>query len=249
MRWIRPGRFLMGSPEDEPGRKGETYQDGRYNEGPRHEVRLSRGYWLFDTPVTQALWVAVMGGNPSNFVDPKRPVEQVNWHDAVEFLARINARVPELNLVLPTEAQWEYACRAGTDTATYAGPMEILGENNAPIPDALAWHGGNCDVGFELVNRPPAPSGGTRPVALKRPNAWGLYDMLGNVWEWCANDLRKYDGDAIDDPVGSLDSAVRALRGGCWRMHRRHMRAANRYANGRFYWRYDIGFLCARVRS
>ena len=103
MRWIRPGRFLMGSPEDEPGRIGEdvagrrvqTGRDDLYNEGPRHEVRLSRGYWLLDTPVTQALWGAVMRRNPSGFVDPKRPVEGVNWYDAMDFLERVNARVPE----------------------------------------------------------------------------------------------------------------------------------------------------------
>jgi len=216
MRWIRRGRFLMGSPQDEPGRFGKGDREpGRFGssqfefryEGPRHEVRLSRGYWLFDTPVTQALWVAVMGSNPSRFVDPKRPVERVSWDDAIEFLARINARTRDLDLVLPTEAQWEYGCRAGTETATFAGPLEILGLRNAPILDAIAWYGGNSGVGFELENGHDSwgwreqqywhNRAGTHPVALKRPNAWGLYDMLGNVWEWCADDLRKYGSDAV----------------------------------------------------
>jgi len=246
LRWIGPGRFRMGSPEDEPGRYG--------NEGPRHEVRISEGFWLFDTPVTQALWEAVMGANPSRFVDPERPVELVSWDDAADFLAKINARVPGLELVLPTEAQWEYACRAGTETATYAGPMEILGEHNAPILDAIAWYGGNSGVGFELENGSDSSGwggkqydhsrAGTHPVAEKQPNGWGLYDMLGNVWEWCADDLRSYGSD----PVGSLDSARRALRGGSWRYDARDVRAAFRYAGDRDY-RYDfIGFRCARVR-
>jgi formylglycine-generating enzyme required for sulfatase activity len=255
MRWIRPGRFLMGSPEDEPGRYGES-------ESPRHEVRLSRGYWLFDTPVTQTLWVAVMGENPSRFVDPKRPVENVSWNDAMEFLARVNARVPDLDLILPTEAQWEYACRAGTDTATYAGPMEILGEHNAPILDAIAWYGGNSGVGFELENGVDSSDwpekqyehdrAGTHPVALKRPNAWGLYDMLGNVWEWCADDLRKYGSDAVNDPVGSLVSAERALRGGSWFNYayaRDFPRAAIRLADDSGNWYSHFGIRCARVRE
>ena len=258
MRWIGPGRFLMGSPEDEPGRYGEADHEGRYNEGPRHEVRLSCGYWLFETPVTQALWDAVMGSNPSRFVDPARPVEQVSWDDATEFLAKVNARVPDLDLVLPTEAQWEYACRAGTDAATYAGPMEILGERNAPILDAIAWYGGNSGVGFELENGYDSSGwrekqyehnrAGTRPVALKVPNAWGLYDMLGNVWEWCADDLGKYGSDQVNDPVGSLDNAQRALRGGSWVNYARYVRAAGRYADDRDDRDDCIGFRCARVR-
>jgi formylglycine-generating enzyme required for sulfatase activity len=267
MRWIRPGRFLMGSPQDEPGRFGKGDREpGRFGssqfefryEGPRHEVRLSRGYWLFDTPVTQALWVAVMGSNPSRFVDPKRPVERVSWDDAIEFLARINARIPDLDLVLPTEAQWEYGCRAGTETATYAGPLEILGLRNAPILDAIAWYGGNSGVGFELENGHDSwgwreqqywhNRAGTHPVALKRPNAWGLYDMLGNVWEWCADDLRKYGSDAVNDPVGSLDSTERGLRGGSWNDYADAVCAASRDANERVDRYDDLGFRCARVR-
>jgi formylglycine-generating enzyme required for sulfatase activity len=142
MRWIAPGRFRMGSPEGEAGRYD--------NEGPQHEVQVSRGFWLFDTPCTQALWEAVMGDNPSRFQSPERPVEQVSWEEVQEFLRRIEERVP--GLALPTEAQWEYACRAGTQTATYAGDLEILGDSNAPLLDAIAWYSGNSGVGFELDN-------------------------------------------------------------------------------------------------
>ena len=254
MRWIGPGRFRMGSPEEEPGRYGKS----EYNEGPQHEVRISEGFWLFDTPVTQALWEAVMGGNPSRFADRKRPVEQVSWDEASEFLQKINSRIPGLELVLPTEAQWEYACRAGTETATYVGPIDILGDNNAPILDAIAWYGGNSGVGFELESGYDSSDwpgkqydhsrAGTHPVGQKLPNGWGLYDMLGNVWEWCADNLRSYGADPVSDPVGSLDSAQRALRGGSWGNDARNVRAAYRYACVRDDRDISFGFRCARVR-
>ena len=142
MRWIVPGRFLMGSPEDEEGRFD--------SEGPRHEVTISKGFWLFDTPCTQALWVAVMGANPSRFKSKNRPVENVSWNDTQEFIERINEKVSGLDLCLPSEAQWEYACRAGTQGSTYADALKILGANNAPGLDAIAWYGGNSGEGFEL---------------------------------------------------------------------------------------------------
>jgi formylglycine-generating enzyme required for sulfatase activity len=191
LRWIAPGRFLMGSPPDEPGRYGEA--DGRWNEGPQHEVRLSKGYWLFDTPVTQALWTMVMNSNPSRFTDnTKHPVESVTWNNAEQFLLRING-LTDLDLVLPTEAQWEYACRAGMMTPNYAGGEKDLGD--------IAWFCANSGVQ-------------THPVATKPCNPWGLHDMLGNVFEWCADDLRKYSTKAVTDPVGASDGTGRALRGG-----------------------------------
>src|SRR5208282_3873042 len=142
LRWIFPGRFRMGSPETEAGRSED--------EGPQREVRIERGFWIFATPCTQEFWEAVMGENPSHFRSPMRPVERVNWHECRKFVERLNGRLKGLVLSLPSEAQWEYACRAGTETATYAGDLEILGDFNAPVLDGIAWYGGNCGVQFEL---------------------------------------------------------------------------------------------------
>jgi formylglycine-generating enzyme required for sulfatase activity len=203
LRWIPPGQFTMGSPDGEPGR----YE----SEGPAHAVALSDGYWLFDTPVTQALWSVVMDNNPSVFQSPDRPVDGVSWHDVQTFLAEINAARADLALALPTEAQWEYACRAGTESAIYSGDIEILGDANAPALDLIAWYGGNSGVDFDLENgmerswlkdmQYPTGKAGTHPVALKAANPWGLYDMLGNVWEWCADGERAYRAESAIDPA------------------------------------------------
>ncbi len=223
LRWIPPGRFLMGSPETEAGRFD--------NEDPQHEVTISRGFWLGDTPCTQALWQAVMGENPSTFRSPDRPVETVSWNDVQAFLRRSEALLPGLGLVLPTEAQWEHACRAGTATATWAGDLDILGERNAPGLDPIAWYGGNSGVDFELgkgvdssgwpEKQYPHQRAGTHPVARKAPNPWGLYDTLGNVWEWCADGMRTYGAEPVTDPVGPTDATERVRRGGLAGMFRR----------------------------
>ena len=245
LRWIPSGRFLMGSPEKEAGRYEE--------EGPQHEVTIERGFWMFATPCTQELWEAVMGDNPSRFRSPTRPVEKVSWDDCQDFVKRLNGRLEGLVLSLPSEAQWEYACRAGTEAATYAGDMKILGENNVPVLDGIAWYGGNCGVEFDLPSGEDVSvwpekqhafeRGGTRPVGLKRPNAWGLYDMLGNVWEWCADEYRRYGSDA------SQRSADRVLRGGSWNDDARHVRAACRYGYDPGHRNDDIGFRCAEFRE
>jgi formylglycine-generating enzyme required for sulfatase activity len=252
LRWIPAGRFRMGSPEDEPGR----YE----HEGPQHEVSITRGFWLFDTPCTQALWEAVMGDNPSRFTSPNRPVEAVSWYDVQSFLTRIEERLPGLGLSLPTEAQWEYACRAGTDTPVYTGSIDILGANNAPGLDPIAWYGGNSGEGYELDEgfdssgweemQYPNVKSGTRVVARKAPNAWGLYDMLGNVWEWCADGLRTYDQRSRQDPVWpSAARSPRVRRGGSWRSDAPVCRSAVRDAHDPAYLYSNLGFRGARIQA
>jgi formylglycine-generating enzyme required for sulfatase activity len=248
MRWIPPGRFLMGSAE------GRDY--GRGNESPEHEVVLTRGYWMFDTPCTQGLWTSLMGGNPSYFVDPERPVEQVSWEDASGFAQRLNGwfgkrnkkstskRVPswsELLFRLPTEAEWEYACRAGTKTDTYLGDLEILGDANAPLLDRIGWYGGNSGRDYDLKKsisleldwlterQYPDKVRGTQKVAGKVPNGWGLYDMLGNVWEWCEDWDGEYSADRATDPVGLGEGSIRVIRGGSWDAPARYLRSACRF--------------------
>jgi formylglycine-generating enzyme required for sulfatase activity len=260
LRWIAPGRFSMGSPEEETrGLAKEDYEREWFErEHPRHEVTLSQGYWLFDTPCTQALWEAVMGKNPSRFQSPDRPVEQVSWDEVQRFLAVLNGRIPGLELVLPTEAQWEHACRAGTATAIYSGGLEILGANNAPALGPIAWYGGNSGVDFDLEKgenssrwpekQYPHKRAGTRPVKGKQPNPWGLYDMLGNVWEWCRDGLRDYTAEPVVDPVGPEQTgADRVYRGGSWSSRARYVRCAYRIAH-RPGLRYGaLGFRCARA--
>ena len=229
MRWIPPGRFQMGSPQEEEGRDSDE---------SRHWVTLSRGYWLADTACTQALWEVVMGKNPSRFKSPNRPVEQVSWEECQGFLSELNRRVEGLDVRLPTEAEWEYGCRSGTATATYAGDLKIRGANDAPVLDAIAWYGGNSGEDFELENgedssewpekQYPHRLAGSHPVAKKEANPWGLYDSLGNVYEWCSDWFGSYEGGEVVDPIGSETGSFRVIRGGSWVNLARFVRAAYR---------------------
>jgi formylglycine-generating enzyme required for sulfatase activity len=262
LRWIPAGRFVMGSPDEETQglAKADVEREWFEWEHPQHAVFITKGFWLFDTPCTQALWEVVMGENPSKFKNVERPVEQVSWDDVQGFLERVNARVPGLELVLPTEAQWEHACRAGTDTALYTGPIDVLGENNAPALDPIAWYAGNSGVDFDLEKgydssgwsemQYPNPKSGTHPVGQKRPNPWGLYDMIGNVLEWCADGFRDYDVAWQADPVGPLDTgAVRVVRGGSWFDYARRCRSAYRGRGSPESRGDSLGFRCARVQE
>ncbi|MEQ9503160.1 MAG: formylglycine-generating enzyme family protein [Deltaproteobacteria bacterium] len=255
LRWIPRGEFMMGSANDEPGRFD--------NEGPQHRVTITRGFWLGQTPCTQALWQAVMGSNPSRFVDPQRPVENVSWDDANAFLTKASARVPGLRL--PTEAEWEYACRANMKVPPYDGPIELLGDNNAPMLDLFAWYGGNSGDGYKLEEahdssswpekQHPHARAGTRRVKTRRCNAFGLHDMLGNVFEWCAdgadwNELDPYPEGARHDPVAPAGKRpARVMRGGSWDAYARGVRAASRYADPRGVRVESVGFRLARGRA
>ena len=245
---------MMGSPDKEPGRWSP--------EGPQHPVTISQGYWLFDTPCPQALWEAVMHSNPSYFKSPLRPVEQVSWDDAKTFLQSINEKYQGLALALPSEAQWEYACRAGTDTALYTGGIEILGERNAPALDAIAWYGGNSGEGYELPEGYDSsdwkemqyrnPKSGTREVGQKQPNPWGLYDMLGNVLEWVEDPWHSnYELAPMDGSVWQSDEAgaARVVRGGSWYDDARYCRSACRLHYDPDVRYFNTGFRCARVQA
>ena len=183
--WCPAGKFTMGSPESEAGRSSDEDQV---------EVTLSEGFWMAKTEVTQAQWQAVLGETPSKFIGANRPVENVSWDDAQEFLTKLNAIVGDSDrrkMVLPTEAQWEYAARAG-ETGPYSGGTV----------EEVAWYADNS-------------GSGTHEVATKRPNAWGLHDMHGNVREWCA-DWYEDELEGGVDPHGAAPGSNRGLRGGSW---------------------------------
>jgi formylglycine-generating enzyme required for sulfatase activity len=216
MRWCPPGRFMMGSPDDEEGR----YPD----EGPRHEVVFARGFWMFETACRQELWQAVMGSNPSSVKGRLLPVTDVSWEDAGKFIERINTR-PGLGLVLPSEAQWEYACRAGTDTAYNFG----------------------TEINRKLVNY---NGKGSVPVGSLKPNLWGLHEMHGNVEEWCADAWHdNYDGAPADGSAWVDGAAAsRVFRGGSWYGVARFVRAASRNRGHPDFRDGHLGFRCARVQ-
>jgi formylglycine-generating enzyme required for sulfatase activity len=203
--WIEPGTFMMGSRWNE---RGSFLQEHH-----KHEVTLTRGYYLQTTPVTQGQWKAVMGDNPSGFKDkgPDYPVEKVSWN-AVQIYIQILAELVKRECRLPTEAEWEYACRAGSQTAYSFG-------TGADELDQYAWFEGNS-------------GGSTRPVGQLKPNPWGLYDMHGNVLEWCHDRYgEEYPHGPVTDPTGPDNRGNknnRVIRGGGWRYKARICRSAFR---------------------
>lgn len=209
LRWVPPGKSFVGSPASEFGR----FDD----EGPRQEVVLSRGFWLGDTPCTQALWVKVVGTNPSRFAGLDQPVERVSWYDCQGFLDRLGRLCPGCSLRLPAEREWEFACRAATETATWNGDLrlDVFGYRAVNL-DPIAWYGANS-------------RGRARPVRGKRPNSLGLYDMLGNVWEWCQDRYDFYPGHIQRHRAGFEMRAGFVLRGGSWDSRGERVRAASRY--------------------
>lgn len=203
---IPAGSFLMGSSD----RDDMAYGD----EKPQHRVNLTKDFYMGQYPVTQAAWQAVMGNNPSHFKGANRPVECVSWVDAQEFIRKLNQKEGTDAYRLPTEAEWEYACRAGGTT------RYTFGDN----PDELknyAWYGDSDN--------------GTHPVGKKNANAWGLYDMHGNVWEWVEDGYEKdyYQRSPSSNPCNLTQNSktFRVLRGGSWGSEPLYLRAASRYYN------------------
>jgi formylglycine-generating enzyme required for sulfatase activity len=210
LRWVPPGRYLMGSPQSEKGRNDDEGQ---------HWVDLAFGLWLTETPCTQGEWEAVMGNNPSKFKgDEQRPVEQVSWGDCQQFCSNLNERFAGLEARLPTEAEWEYACRAGTGSAYNDGSDCTVPAGHDPALEQLGWFTANSEKT-------------THPVTEKQPNAWGLYDLHGNVWEWCSDWYGPYAAQEQRDPVGPAEGRYRVLRGGSWGNRALHCRSACRDGN------------------
>jgi formylglycine-generating enzyme required for sulfatase activity len=213
---IPAGEFLMGSQD--------TEKDRGVDEGPQHKVRISKAFYMGTTEVTQAQWKAVMGNNPSQFQGDDLPVETVSWIDCQEFLKILSAKGGK-TYRLPTEAEWEYACRAGTTTRFNAGDEDkALNE--------VGWYPGNSESK-------------THPVGQKKPNAWGLYDMHGNVLEWCQDwygGEGYYKSSPAVDPTGPAQSDCRLMRGGSLRYDPGRCRSASRYGEAPVNRGDDVGF-------
>jgi len=198
---------MMGSPSNEPGRQDD--------ETPLHKVTLTQPFQIGMHEVTQAQYQKVMGNNPGEFKGPQNPVELVSWNDAVEFCRRLSAMPAEKKAGyvyrLPTEAESEYSCRAGTKT-TYS-----FGDSGSELGD-YGWYDKNSGMT-------------THPVGGKKPNAWGLFDMHGNVWEWCQDWYGDYPSGSVTDPTGDASSSYRVSRGGAWGTLSGNVRSASRNRN------------------
>jgi formylglycine-generating enzyme len=206
MLWCNPGTFIMGSPAGEKDREEAETQ---------HRVNLTKGFYLGKYEVTQVQWEKVMGSNPSYRKGAALPVENVSWDDAMEFCEKLTEvekeadRLPKgWTYTLPTEAQWEYACRAGTTTA-YS-----FGDTITPKQANFVYNVGK-----------------TTQVGTYPANAWSFHDMHGNVWEWCSDRYGAYPSGAVSDPLGPSDGSYRVVRGGSWSLNGRNMRSANRNGN------------------
>jgi sulfatase modifying factor 1 len=294
MRWCPPGEFTMGSPADEAGRNAYEKQ---------HRVKLTKGFWLGETEVTQEQWTTVTGKTLKNqgllmladdglyphggkqktlresmgvtdktdtssvcaAAAPTIPIYYVSWDDAMQFCTVLTSserkagRLPTgCVYTLPTEAEWEYACRAGTTTATYAGKMEVLGENNTPVLHKIAWYGGNSGVdykgsGWTTAHWPnqafPNKMAGPRRVGQKNANAWGLKDMLGNMYEWVFDFSSVYPDGEVTDPRGPASGSSHVYRGGAWDNYGQNCRAANSLEAAPTYRSNDLGFRVALVKK
>ena len=208
--WLPAGQFVMGSPTNEVDRSSD--------EGPQTRVTLTRGFYLGRYEVTQGDYLSVIGSNPSYFTgDTNRPVEQVSWNDSTNYCAKLTTRERTAGRLpvgwayrLPTEAEWEYACRAGSTNRFYYGDDPGYTQFGS-----YGWYNANGGKA-------------TQTVGVKQPNRWGLYDMSGNVWEWCSDWLGAYPGGDLTDPQGAVSGSYRVLRGGSWYHNAYHCRSAQR---------------------
>jgi len=212
---VPAGKFTMGGPASE--------KDSA-NEGPQHEVTISKPFYMGATEVTQAQYEAIMGKNPGSFKGPQNPVESVSWNDAVEFCKALSKKTGK-TVTLPTEAQWEYACRAGSKTRFCYGDDP----DNTTIGD-YAWYSANSESK-------------THPVGQKKPNDWGLYDMHGNVWEWCSDWFTDSYAKASNvDPTGPDSGKAPVVRGGGCINNPLYCRSSFRYGMNPDFRDFAIGF-------
>jgi sulfatase modifying factor 1 len=210
--YIKPGSFIMGSPS------GESHRD---KDEKQHRVTLTKGFYMQTTEVTQGQWKAVMGRNPSHFSNCGNgcPVENISWNDIQKFIRKLKQKGGK-QYRLPTEAEWEYAARAGTATPFFFG-------------DCLSTSQANYDGNYPLRGCPKGqPRKKTVAAACFQPNAWGLYDMHGNVWEWVQDRYGDYPSGNVTDPEGPSSGSGRVLRGGSWSSVARICRSANRRGRG-----------------
>ena len=259
MRKIPAGTFTMGSPSGELGRDSDETQ---------HAVTLTKAFYIGVFEITQRQWELVMGNKPSYFNNATyyatRPVEQVSYYDirenpansddsavnwpansavnAASFMGKLRSKTGLATFDLPTESQWEYACRAGTTTALNSGKnLTSTGQDANMAEVGRYWYNGGSGYSQSC-----APSAGTATVGSYLPNAWGLYDMHGNVLEWCLDWYGAYPG-TTSDPAGAASGSLRVLRGGSWCSYANYCRSAFRGSNIPFIRYYSIGFRAART--
>jgi formylglycine-generating enzyme len=222
-RWMPAGSFLMGSPINEPERSSNEEQ---------HLVTFQEGFWIANTACTQELWQAVMGKNPAKFKsNPQNPVEQVSWNDVQMFMQRLHEWMPTMYFRLPSEAEWEYACRAGTNTVFSFGNTITTQQGN--YDGRFAYNNGARGI-FRQE---------TVPVKTFAPNPWGLYQMHCNVWEWCEDAYDFYNKTPTDGTAWVLgDGGLRIVRGGSWNDYPSYLRCAFRNRNAPDFRYHDVGF-------
>ena len=208
MVYIPPGAFMMGSPPSE---------EGRFDDEEQHKVTLTKGFFIGVTEITIEQWKKVMGYNPrqSKNIGKNHPVEMVSWNKCQAFIMKLNRLEKSRRYRLPTEAEWEYACRAGSSSAFSNGDIAQAECGREPSLDKVGWYCGNTKEE-------------TQPVAKKGPNVWGLYDMHGNAWEWCQDWYAKYPPGHSINPKGPVTGSSRVFRSGGWGLSARSCRSAFR---------------------
>lgn len=230
-RLIPAGSFIMGSSRNEAGRDSDENQ---------HEVAIDEPFYCSKFEITQRQWRKIMGSKKAHFVNAGKsaPVENVSWYDARRFLNALcmKSGVTNITYRLLTEAQWEYACRAGTYTPLYTGEININGFNNAPALDGIGWYAGNSAVDYEKAYDSSSwpekqiqhTQAGTHQVGQKKPNAYGLYDMIGGAWEWCSDWYDEYPQSYTNNPQGPKHGHYKVIRGGAWNSPAHKCRSADR---------------------